>query len=53
MTCDQTVSSSDAICECLPASSIGASASTISQAKLSSGLANDSDVENANTDGVA
>jgi len=53
MTCDQTVSSSDAICECLPASSTGASASTILQAKPSGGLANDSDVANANTDGVA
>jgi len=41
IACDQTLSSTDAICECRPASSNGAWASTTLQAKVSSGVAND------------
>jgi len=47
ITCDQTLSSSDAICECRPTSSNGAPASATLQATVSGGVAND------NVDGEA
>lgn len=50
MTCDQPVSSSDAICECLPFSSLAAVAPTTSQAGLRGGSAMGGDAANDSTD---